>query len=230
MDVQMDEEPSIQTEKEKWVEEMDNMHIESAIMNRLVMDYLVTEGFKEAAEKFEVEARVQPVISLDSLDARIKIRDSILAGSIDAALSSINEVHPELLDDNRSLLFYLQLQQLIELIREKKTEEALEFAQTQLSERGEDSPECLGDMERALALLAFDNPESSPFADLLLSSQRHKLWSHVNTCIIKYESSISMPRLSSLVKLLVWSQDQLDRKKVSYPKMTDIAQGSIADD
>ena len=68
-----------------------------------------------------------------------------------------------------------QLQQLIELIREKKTEEALEFAQTQLSERGEDSPECLGDMERALALLAFDNPEDSPFSDLLLSSQRHKV-------------------------------------------------------
>ena len=61
------------------------------------------------------------------------------------------------------------------MIREKKTEEALEFAQTQLSERGEDSPECLGDMERALALLVFDNPEDSPFSDLLLPSQRHKV-------------------------------------------------------
>jgi len=76
---------------------------------------------------------------------------------------------------SRFKYFCFKLQQLIELIREKKTEEALEFAQTQLSERGEDSPECLGDMERALALLAFDKPEDSPFSDLLLSSQRHKV-------------------------------------------------------
>ena len=72
-------------------------------------------------------------------------------------------------------VFFSQLQHLIELIRQKKTEEALEFAQTQLSERGEDSPECLEDMERALALLAFDKPEDSPFSDLLLISQRHKV-------------------------------------------------------
>ena len=57
-----------------------------------------------------------------------------------------------------------------------------------------------------------------------------QLWSRVNTCIIEHESNITMPRLASLVKLLVWSQDQLDKKKVKYPKMSDIAQGSIADD
>lgn len=51
----------------------------------------------------------------------------------------------------------------------------MEFAQTQLSERGEDSPECLEDMERALALLAFDKPEDSPFADLLHPLHKHKV-------------------------------------------------------
>jgi len=51
----MEEESSPQTEKEKWIEEMDNMHIESAIMNRLVMDYLVMEGFKEVSLGFKAE-------------------------------------------------------------------------------------------------------------------------------------------------------------------------------
>ena len=50
----MEEESSQQSEKTRWIEEMDNMHIESAIMNRLVMDYLVTEGFKEVKTALSV--------------------------------------------------------------------------------------------------------------------------------------------------------------------------------
>lgn len=69
----------------------------------------------------------------------------------------------------------LQQQQLIELIREKNVEAALEFAQTQLAERGEENPEILSELERTLALLAFENPESSPFGELLHPSQRQKV-------------------------------------------------------
>lgn len=69
----------------------------------------------------------------------------------------------------------LQQQHLIELIRLRETESALEFAQTQLAEQGEESRECLTEMERTLALLAFDNPEESPFGDLLNMMQRQKV-------------------------------------------------------
>lgn len=71
--------------------------------------------------------------------------------------------------------FSLQQQHLIELIRQRETEAALEFAQTQLAEQGEESRECLTEMERTLALLAFDNPEDSPFGDLLNMMQRQKV-------------------------------------------------------
>lgn len=70
-----------------------------------------------------------------------------------------------------------QQQHLIELIRQRETEAALEFAQTQLAEQGEESRECLTEMERTLALLAFDNPEDSPFGDLLNMMQRQKVGS-----------------------------------------------------
>jgi hypothetical protein len=68
-----------------------------------------------------------------------------------------------------------QQQHLIELIRQRETEAALEFAQTQLAEQGEESRECLTEMERTLALLAFDSPEESPFGDLLHMMQRQKV-------------------------------------------------------
>lgn len=210
------------SDKDKWVEQIESMHIESSIMNRLIMDYLVTEGYKEAAEKFESEAGVSASDCLKGIERRINIRDAILKGSIMEAISLVNDLHPELLDDNRGLLFYLQLQQLIELIRMHKTEEALEFAQTSLCEQSEESPECLADMERALALLAFEKPEESPFLDLLCPGQRHKVWSRANAAIMDYENKESVPRLTKLIKLLLWSESQLDAKGALFPKMTEI--------
>lgn len=76
---------------------------------------------------------------------------------------------------NRCSFIFFQQQQLIELIREKNVEAALEFAQTQLAERGEENPEILSELERTLALLAFESPELSPFGELLHPSQRQKV-------------------------------------------------------
>lgn len=51
-------------------------------------------------------------------------------------------------------------------------EEALAFAQSQMSEAGENNPDVLSELERTLALLAFEKPQNSPFADLLEQSHR----------------------------------------------------------
>uniref|UniRef100_A0A8I3WKR7 GID complex subunit 8 homolog n=1 Tax=Callithrix jacchus TaxID=9483 RepID=A0A8I3WKR7_CALJA len=161
--------------KDEWMEKLNNLHVQRADMNRLIMNYLVTEGFKEAAEKFRMESGIEPSVDLETLDERIKIREMILKGQIQEAIALINSLHPELLDTNRYLYFHLQQQHLIELIRQRETEAALEFAQTQLAEQGEESRECLTEMERTLALLAFDSPEESPFGDLLHTMQRQKV-------------------------------------------------------
>ena len=46
-------------------------------MNKLVMNYLVTEGFKDAAERFQEEAGITAGQNLGELDNRIRIRDNI---------------------------------------------------------------------------------------------------------------------------------------------------------
>ena len=68
-----------------------------------------------------------------------------------------------------------QQQQLIELIRDGRVEEALKFASEQLAERGEEEPLVLEELERTLALLAFEDPSQSPFSDLLSLSHRQKV-------------------------------------------------------
>ncbi|XP_077987198.1 glucose-induced degradation protein 8 homolog [Glandiceps talaboti] len=216
-----------EVDPEEWMEKLQTLHITRADMNKLIMDYLVTEGFKEAAEKFKVESGIQPNIDLDTLDERIHIRDAIQNGRIEDAIALVNDLHPELLDNDRYLFFHLQQQHLIELIRNKKTEEALEYAQTHLAERGEENCDVLPELERSLALLAFENPEHSPFSELLHPSQRQKVASELNAAILEMESRESTPKLAKLLKLLLWSQDQLDSKKVKYPKMTDLPTGKI---
>lgn len=64
---------------------------------------------------------------------------------------------------------------LIELIRANRLEEALHFAQEQLSEAGESDPSALAELERTLALLAFEEPLASPFSDLLQPTHRQKV-------------------------------------------------------
>lgn len=121
--------------KNDWLQRMENVQIRRTDMNKLIMNYLVTgidkeivlenihdfktlflfysfivtEGFKEAAEKFQLESGISPSVDLDTLDDRIKIRDAIQNGHIDEAITLVNQIHPELLDNDRHLYFHLQV-------------------------------------------------------------------------------------------------------------------------
>ena len=52
----------------------------------------------------------------------LDLRDCIQNGNILEAICLVNELHPQLLDNDRYLLFHLQQQHLIELIRDQKVE------------------------------------------------------------------------------------------------------------
>jgi len=214
----------------KWMDQLSKVQVPRQTLNKLVMNYLVTEGFKEAAERFQEESGVSAEIDLNLLDNRINIRDAIQAGKMDEAISLLNDLHPTLLDENRYLLFHLQQQSLIELIREQRVEEALEFAGNHLAERGEEDSKVLQELERTLALLAFEDPFSSPFSDLLSHTHRHQVASEVNEAILKAEHAESaQSKLAASLKLLIWAQEELDKKKVRYPRMTDLAAGKFQD-
>ena len=58
---------------------------------------------------------MQPQLDLDSMDERIKIRDAIQNGRIQDAISMVNSLHPELLDNNRYLYFHLQVSPILQL-------------------------------------------------------------------------------------------------------------------
>ena len=57
----------------------------------------------------------------------------------------------------------------------QRVEEALKFAADHLAERGEEDSAVLQELERTLALLAFEDPASCPFSDLLAPSHRQQV-------------------------------------------------------
>ncbi|CAL4126369.1 unnamed protein product, partial [Meganyctiphanes norvegica] len=190
----------------------------------------VVKGFKEAAEKFAVEANISPPMDLDQLDERIRIRSAIQAGHFQEAMRMVTALHPEILDDNSQLYFHLQQQVLIELIREGRVEEAVVYAQDHLAERGQRDPSILNELERTLALLAFDQPDASPYGDLLHPSHRQKVASELNAAILRAQNQEeTTPLLAEFLKLLLWAQDELNKKKIRYPVMTDLIKGQIED-
>jgi hypothetical protein len=52
--------------------------------------------------------------------------------------------------------------------------------------------------------------------------------SELNAAILKMENRESTtPKLSNLLKLILWAQDELDKKKIKYPKMSKLANAVI---
>jgi len=223
---------------EEWLQKLSSMQLKRSELNLLIMDYLMAEGFKEAAERFKQEANIDTDKINDfvgsretsqQIDERIAVRIAIEDGRIREAMKLINDYYPELIDNNRQLYFKLQQQQLIELIRDHLTEEALQFSQQQLSVDSDYLQ--LPELERTLSLLAFDKPENSPYADLLHASHRQQLASEVNEAILREQSGeghAAKPKLVSLIKLLLWTQNELDKKKAKFTKISDLMSASFS--
>jgi len=79
----------------------------------------------------------------------------------------------------------------------------------------------LPELERTVALLAFDDPASSPLGDLLSQAQRNRTAAAANAALLEASGARGSPRLPELVKMLAWAQAKLAEKGVRFPKIED---------
>ncbi|XP_055806472.1 protein GID8 homolog isoform X1 [Solanum dulcamara] len=212
--------------RDDWEKRLNDVKIRKEETNRLVMNFLVTEGYVEAAEKFKTESGTDPDIDLATITDRMAIKKAVQSGNVEDAIEKVNDLNPEILDTNPQLFFHLQQQRLIELIRNGKVEEALEFAQEELAPRGEENQTFLEDLEKTVALLAFEDVSKCPVGELLDVSQRLKTASEINAAILTSQSHEKDPKLPSLLKMMIWAQDQLD-EKAFYPHITNLSTASL---
>ncbi|KAB5560561.1 hypothetical protein DKX38_005518 [Salix brachista] len=213
--------------REEWERKLNDVRIRKEDMNKLVMNFLVTEGYVDAAEKFQMESGAEH-IDLATVTDRMAVKKAVQCGNVEDAIEKVNDLNPEILDTNPQLFFHLQQQRLIELIRNGKVNEALQFAQEELAPRGEEDHSFLEELERTVALLAFEDVSNCPVGDLLDISQRLKTASEVNAAILTSQSLEKDPKLPSLLKMLLWAQNHLDEKAV-YPRMNNLSTAMLED-
>ncbi|CAM0878891.1 unnamed protein product [Alopecurus aequalis] len=158
----------------------------------------------------------------------MEVKRAVQAGNVQEAIEKMNNLNRTILDTNPQLYFHLQQQKLIELIRVGKINEALVFAQEDLAPRGEENQAFLEEIEKTVALLIFEDVQNSPYAELLDVSHRLKTASEVNAAILISQNHEKDSKLPSLLKMLIWTQDQLNEKAV-YPRISNFSTAALED-
>ena len=182
-------------------------------MNRLVMDYLVIEGHKEAAECFEAESGTSAGLNLETIVDRRSIRTAVEAGNVSKAIEHAQKLYPALLSESPDLAFALHQQQLIELIRADKVLEAIEFAQAELGPKAEVSPPLMTELERTMMLLAYSDLQACPEAELLSQAQRQRTASKLNAALLSALKQETEAALPMLFRRLLWEHDSLQQRQ-----------------
>ncbi|OAQ62229.2 CTLH, LisH motif protein [Pochonia chlamydosporia 170] len=206
----------------------DNVKSPKSDINALILDYLTMEGYPNAAAKFSKEANLQPHQDNASIRARQEIQNHIHSGSIQAAIEALNELDPEILDDDKALHFSLLRLQLVELIRSCNSAggdigPALKFATEQLGPRAPTNPKFLEDLERTMALLLFPPDGLEPqLAALLDPELRRAAADSVNKAILEKQSARRAAAIRQLVKMRAWAENSARDKGISLPDRLDI--------
>lgn len=74
-------------------------------INSLIMDYLVSEGYPGAAEKFAQETNICTPGNVESIRERVRVRGAIQAGKVDEAIERINDIDSEV--RSRGIFYFL---------------------------------------------------------------------------------------------------------------------------
>lgn len=191
-------------------------------INSVIMDYLISEGYPAAAEKFAQETNLfqSDAFDLSSIRERVDIRNAILAGRIEDAIELLNETNTMILDETPLLHFQLLQLQLVEIIRsvlEKNNGKpasaefrpALEFATNQLAPRAPTDPQYLSALEKTMALMIFDADKMIPEMKELLDLQlRETVAGEVNKAILESQGLKPEARIRELVRARAWAEAQ----------------------
>ncbi|KAL9127352.1 MAG: hypothetical protein Q9217_003766 [Psora testacea] len=209
---------------------LEDVKVSKAEFNHLIMDYLVSHGYPLAAQKFAAEANMQTVPDVDLITQRVEIREAIHSGDIQSAIERINELNPQLLDQDSALHFALLRLQLVELIRKATATDngditpALNFATTHLAPRAPTNPEFLADLERTMALLIFPAENlTPPLAEILQPSLRQEVAKRVNEALLRSNGERAKATLYDLISHRAWAHQKAQQmRKDSLPDHIDL--------
>lgn len=177
---------------EEWISKIS---AEPSALNRLVLEYLAYEGLGNIAVEFARNINIPFQVS-SFLEHRTNIRNAIEGGNIDLAISKINDLNSEIIDNNIELYYFLMEHKACEqaqMVREENEsmeeartfvllEEVLEFVRSELSTLVEENPVLTRHFEDLLEFIVFNSKKEA------VVERRRRLAEYINERILeKYD-------------------------------------------
>ncbi|KAI3686644.1 hypothetical protein L1987_80325 [Smallanthus sonchifolius] len=168
--------------------------------HNIILSYLIHGCYKDTVESLVASAGLKvSATQLEDMEKRKRILQLALKGNALDAIHLTEQMSPDLLENNKDLLFDLMSLHFVELICSRKSTEAIDFAKDKLTPFGK-VQKYVEKLEEFLALLAYNEPEKSPVFHLLSLEYRQHIVDNLNRAIIAHESMASYSELERIIQ------------------------------
>lgn len=134
-------------------------------------------------------------------------------GSIKEVIDAMIVVFPTVLQKHPDVLFKLMGQHFIELIRHRKMQEALEFAQKELRSFAKSDPAFENHFKEIFPLIAYEDPEASPLGECLSDAYKERVASSLNSAILVEKNLPAEASMEILIRYLTVAREMADGDK-----------------
>ncbi|KAJ0923492.1 putative transcription factor interactor and regulator LisH family [Helianthus annuus] len=168
--------------------------------HNIILSYLIHGCYKETLESLVTSTGLKITnAQLEDMEKRKRILHSALEGNALDAIHLTEQMSPDLLENNKDLLFDLLSLHFVELICSKKQTEALNFGQAKLAPFGK-VQKYVGKLEDFMGLLAYVEPEKSPMFHLLSLEYRQHVVDNLNRAILAHAYMPSFSKLERIIQ------------------------------
>ncbi|CAD7702636.1 unnamed protein product, partial [Ostreobium quekettii] len=186
----------------------------SGCVAEIILDYLIHHRYWQTAalvaRDLMGDSREVGEDEQRKIIARQKIYDAVVNGNIDEALSQTDSIAPGTLETHPQILFKLRCQKFMEMLQggEDETHAALQFGRTILT------PSCSKKDDQAflsevLTLIAYEDPNQSPFGHLLKPEYRRELADELNSAILTQQGRSKRSSLETVHNQMMASFEEL---------------------
>ncbi|KAJ3330582.1 GID complex subunit containing RING finger motif [Blyttiomyces sp. JEL0837] len=138
-------------------------------LDRILVDYMLRQGFFASAEKIAVESKIEHLVDIELFSQSQRIEEALRQESCAECLKWCKENSSGLKKIKSNLEFNLRLQEYVELIRDRKLQEAIQYLRKWLTPNADVH---IKEIQTASALLAFDVSTSCQRYKSLFSATR----------------------------------------------------------
>ncbi|KYQ90022.1 lissencephaly type-1-like protein [Tieghemostelium lacteum] len=138
-------------------------------VNRIVVDYLLREGYYDSAILLSKQERIQDFVDIGIFLSGKKVVDGLLKQDCTEGLSWCNENKSKLKKIKSNLEFNLRIQEFIELVRANRLLDAISYSRTHLSPNSQTN---MKEIQQAMATLVFQKDTTCDKYKSLFDHQR----------------------------------------------------------